>query len=90
MVIELDLNKENTYLVSDNKDSHYIIGIGETDYTIHREANSIENTYNCDNYFRNFSTLDKHQYHVFLESIRSIVDDIKWKSKLSIMARLTM
>ena len=83
MVIELDVNKENTYLVSENEDTCYIMGIGETDYTIHREAKKIDDTYNCDGYLRDFSILDKHNYHVFLASIRSIVQDIKWKSKIN-------
>ncbi|MCP4109888.1 MAG: hypothetical protein GY749_30940 [Desulfobacteraceae bacterium] len=83
MILELTVNKENTVLVSDNETSCYVIGIGETDYTIHKEADSIESTYNDDNYFRNFTILDKHSYHVFRHSIRTIVDDIKWKKEIA-------
>jgi len=83
MIIELDVNKENTYLVSENEDTCYVMGIGETDYTIHSNADRIEKTYNCNDYFRNFSILDKHNYHVFLAQIRNIVDEIRYKNKIT-------
>lgn len=84
MIIELNLNKTNTKLVSTNSVSCYIIGIGVTDYTIHKEANGIRDIYKDKyNFFSNYTILDKHDYHVFRHSVRTIISDIKWRKVIT-------
>ncbi len=77
MIIELDITKENTELISDNDTMQYIIGIGETDYTIHRDANDINEMY-VDRYGF-YKDMNVHNYHVFQSRIKTIAGDIKWK-----------
>lgn len=77
MIIQLDITKENTELVSSNETTCYVIGIGETDYTIHRDAKEINAMYS-DKYGW-FSGINIHDYHVFESRIKSIAGGIKWK-----------
>lgn len=84
-ILELEINKKNTEIVSTNSTTCYVMGIGETDYTIHRDADDIHHMY-ADPYgfYKNFTTENKHQYHVFESRIKSIAGDIKWKDKIII------
>ena len=79
MILQLNVNKTNTKVVSTNKTTCYIFGIGMTNYTIHKDAYDISNIYSDNNYYHNYTILDKHNHHVFRARIRSIVDDIKWR-----------
>lgn len=83
MILELEITKENTYVVADNKDTTYVYGIGYTNYTVHSNADMIQSVYNCRNLFRNMSTLDKNNHHVILDQLSHLLDDIEWKSKIS-------
>ena len=80
MILQLEINKTNTKLISTNKTSCYILGIGMTDYTIHREANDIkEMYYDRTGFFKNFGIKDFHNYHVYQARIKSIAGEIKYK-----------
>lgn len=79
-VLVFDINKKNIAKLTTNEKSIYILGIGNTDYTIHREANNIDSIYNDEyNFFENFSISDKHQYHPFEASIKDILRRVNWK-----------
>jgi hypothetical protein len=78
--IVLEINKTNTKLIAKNSQSCYIIGIGKTDYTIHRDANEIKNMY-FPKYttFKDWKITDFHTYHVFQSRIKSICGEIKFR-----------
>jgi hypothetical protein len=76
----LEINKTNTELISKNSKSCYIMGIGKTDYTIHRDANEIKDYYSPkQNFFENWSINLMHNYHVFQSRIKSICGQIKFR-----------
>jgi hypothetical protein len=76
----LEINKTNTELISKNSKSCYIIGIGKTDYTIHRDANEVKNYYSPNqNFFKNWSINLMHNYHVFQSRIKSICREIEFR-----------
>lgn len=83
MILELDINRKNAVLLSENDTVQYVIGIGDTDYTIHRDANDIKEMYFCTcGFFKNYSINDINNYHVFKERIKTIAGDIKWKKEI--------
>lgn len=75
-----EINKTNTQLLAENSKSCYIIGIGKTDYTIHRDANEIKDFYFPKyNFFVNWSINIMHNYHVFQSRLKSICGGIKFR-----------
>lgn len=79
-ILTFNINKTNTYKLCVNKRTQYVIGLGLTNYTIHRDADDIQKIYNnkyC--IFKNWTTKSAHSYHVFRSTLLSIVDKIKWK-----------
>jgi len=78
--IYLEINKTNTKLIAENSQVCYIIGIGKTDYTIHRDANEIRNFYFPKyNHFVNWSINLMHNYHVFQTRLKNICGSIKFR-----------
>lgn len=75
----LEINKTNTELISKNSKSCYIMGIGKTDYTIHRDSNEVKDYYNPNNFFENWSINLMHNYHVFQSRIKSICAQIEFR-----------
>lgn len=78
MNITLEINKENTYLISDNKDSLFILGIGNTNYTIHRDADEIAQ------YYSEYEPKTVHSVHYMRLPFLKIIDDIKFKESVII------
>ena len=75
-----EINKTNTALLSENSKSCYIIGIGKTNYTVHRDANEIKDYYfPKHNHFVNWSINLMHNYHVFQSRLKSICGNIKFR-----------
>jgi hypothetical protein len=87
--VTLDINKANTELISTNKTTCYVIGIGETNYTIHKDADDIEQMYfDKTGFFKNFNIIDFHSYHVFCARIKSICGYIKYKKEIKYKGQL--
>jgi hypothetical protein len=75
-----EINKTNTTLLSENSKNCYIIGIGKTNYTIHRDANEIKDFYFPKyNHFDNWSINLMHNYHVFQQRLKNICGRIKFR-----------
>jgi len=82
--IQLPINKTNTKLISQNSTVCYVLGIGKTDYTIHKDANDIKQMYfDKTGYFKGFRIVDFHNYHVFKARIKSIAGEIKYKDEFT-------
>ena len=79
MIKIFEINRENSRLLTLNDDIQYVHGIGDTDYTVHREANDIFKHYK--NEFGHFIG-NTHTYHVFVEHLTKILDDSKFKSEI--------
>ena len=81
-VILLEINKTNTALIAENSKSCYVIGIGKTDYTIHKHANDIKDMY-FPKYtiFKGWKITDFHAYHVFQSRVKSICREIKFRER---------
>lgn len=77
--IYLNINKTNTELIASNSKVCYIIGIGKTDYTIHKHANEIREYYNSRKFFKNWSVNLMHNYHVFQSRLKSICGEIRFR-----------
>jgi hypothetical protein len=75
-----EINKTNTELLSENSKYCHIIGIGKTNYTIHRDANEIKDFYFPKyNHFDNWSINLMHNYHVFQQRLKNICGRIKFR-----------
>lgn len=78
--IFLEMNKSNTKLIAENSQVCYIVGIGKTNYTIHRDADEIKNFYFPKyNHFVKWSINSMHNYHVFQSRLKSICGGIKFR-----------
>jgi hypothetical protein len=76
----LEINKTNTALLAENPKYCYVMGIGKTNYTVHRDAGEIKDYYFPKyNHFVNWSINLMHNYHVFQSRIKSICGEIKFK-----------
>lgn len=83
MILELDINEANALLLSENDTVRYVMGIGDTDYTIHRDAKEVDDIYSDPHgFFGSFSINDKNNYHVLKSRITSVAGEIKWKKEI--------
>ena len=84
MILQLNINRTNLKLVTTNPVTYYIIGIGPTDYTIHKKADTIKQMYTGKyNFIGDDSTIkDFHNYHVCTWAIRCIVSDMKVRDSI--------
>lgn len=79
-IILLEINKSNTKLIAENSQVCYVIGIGKTNYTVHRDADEIKNFYFPRyNHFVSWSINLMHNYHVFQSRLKSICRSIKFR-----------
>lgn len=81
----LDINRKNSQLICENDIRKYVIGIGWTDYTVHKEAEDVDIIYTDEyGFYKNFSLKEKHTYHVFKSRVRQIVQELKPKQKVEL------
>lgn len=69
-----EISEENCAILFTNSISLYVIGIGETDYTIHRDAREIFNWYqsNKPQYWYNIVDNKFHITHYFAHNLQTI------------------
>ena len=85
IIKELEINKTNISKVSTNSKRCYILGIGWTNYTIHKEADELKHYYNnTHGFFKDFSINLMHNYHVSVHNIKTLVDDTKFKEVITL------
>lgn len=70
-----EISEENCHILFSNPSTLYIIGIGDTDYTIHRDAREILNWYqsNKPQYWYNIIEGNFHITHYFARNLQKIL-----------------
>lgn len=88
MELTFDIIKEHSYLFATNPITIYVIGIGETGYTVHKDAEDIQKIYE-DKYgiYKNYSINDKNNYHVLQARVQSILEYSKWIKKINLFGK---
>ena len=85
----LEINKTNTKLIAENSQICYVIGIGKTDYTIHRDADEIKDHYFPKyDFFNNWSINSMHNYHVFQSRLKSICGSIRFRKSFKYKGKI--
>lgn len=85
IIKEYEINKTNISKFTTNKKRCYILGIGWTDYTIHKEANDLKHYYGgAGGFFKDFSIKAMNYYHVTTYIMRTLVEDSKFKKTVTL------
>lgn len=85
IIKELEINPTNVAKIATNSKRCYIIGIGWTDYTIHREAKDLKHYYGgAGGFFKDFSINLMNRYHVTTHIMRTLVDETKFREQVTL------